>query len=299
MSPLPLAEFATRLPLHALPDTPGARVVVEGAGGGLLAASGGVSPAVFVVIALGVLAVAAGLSFRQRARIRDGLAALVGRSPGWRLTVHPCGLTPELLAGRTEATPRGDRRYGVRHGVEGPTRLTLDGQTVEARIAMFEWTHEERRTSRTSQGTQSTTYQTRTTLVGLCRLPVVVPRAIRIGGESVLGRVGLTRGGQQVESAEFNRRFRVEGRDPRLTLQLLDPTFQERLLTDYQGRTIHLDDDLLVLGGRPSHRDESLPGVVGHLPAIRQDLEALVRAVPAQFWRALRPASEEDPWRPS
>ncbi|MCC5948759.1 MAG: hypothetical protein JJT89_09915 [Nitriliruptoraceae bacterium] len=260
---------------------------------------GGVPATLIVLVVLATVGVVAWASFRQRARLREGLATLIGRSPGWRLTVHPCDVTPELLAGRTAATPRGDRRYGVRHGVEGPTTVTLGGEPVEARIAMFEWTYEERRTSRSNQGTRTTTYHTRTELVALCRLPTVVPRAIRIGAESVLGRVGLTRGGQQVESSEFNRRFRVEGRDPRLTVQLLDPTFQQLLLDAYQGRTIHLDDDLVVLGGRPDHRDESLPGIVGLLPAARQDLERLVRSVPAQFWRAIGPSSQGDAWRPS
>ena len=256
----------------------------------------------FVLVGLALVGATLYVGHERNKRLRAALASLTERHPDWRLTAWPCGLSPDLLASRTAATPRGDRRYGLRHGIEGPLRVTLAGHEVTCDASLFQWTYEERQYNRNEQGTTSTRYRTRTELVALCRLPVVVPGAIRIGPESVLGRIGLTRGGQQLESSEFNRRFRVEGRDPALTVQLLDPALQQELLADYQGRSIHLDDDLLVLGGEPTHRDSSLMDPISALPAMRQDLERLVRHLPAQFVRAVdgdRHLEGENPWNRS
>src|SRR5690606_14705899 len=101
-------------------------------------------------------------------------------------------------------------------------------------------------------------------------------------------------GDQQLESEEFNRRFRVEGSDERLTLRFLDAAMQHRLLTRAVGRSIHLQGDLLVLGGSPDHRDGSLPGVIGELPATLQDLTGLLRAVPSQLWRSVAARADVD-----
>jgi hypothetical protein len=241
----------------------------------------------FALIGLALVGATLYFGHQRNVRLRAALAALTERYPGWRLAGWPCGLSPDMLAGRTAATPRGDRRYGVRHCIEGPLTLDLAGREMTCDAGLFQWTYEERQHHRNEQGTTSTRYRTRTELVAICRLPVVVPGAIRIGSESVLGRIGLTRGGQQVESSEFNRRFRVEGRDPALTVQLLDPALQQELLAGYQGRSIHLDDDLLVLGGEPTHRDATLVNPISALPAMRQDLERLARHLPAQFLRAV------------
>jgi hypothetical protein len=241
----------------------------------------------FALVGLALVGATLYLGHLRKERLRAALATLTERYPGWRPAGWPCGLSPDLLAGRTAATPRGDRRYGVQHGIEGPLELQLAGREVTCDASLFQWTYEERRQHRNNQGHTSTRYRTHTELVALCRLPVVVPGAIRIGSESILGRIGLTRGGQQVESSEFNRRFRVEGRDPALTVQLLDPALQQELLANYQGRSIHLDDDLLVLGGEPSHRDVTLISPLGFWPAMRQDVERLARHLPAQFLRAV------------
>jgi hypothetical protein len=241
----------------------------------------------FVLVGLALVGATLYLGHVRKERLRAALATLTERYPGWRLTGWPCGLSPDMLAARTAATPRGDRRYGVRHGIEGPLTMQLAGREVTCDASLFQWTYEERQRNRNNQGHTTTSYRTRTELVALCRLPVVVPGAIRIGSESVLGRIGLTRGGQQVESSEFNRRFRVEGRDPALTVQLLAPALQQELLASYQGRSIHLDDDLLVLGGEPTHRDTTLISPIGAMPAMRQDIERLARHLPAQFLRAV------------
>jgi hypothetical protein len=233
--------------------------------------------------------VAAGVWFVHRHRqqqVRASLDRLVARDPSLTLSSTPCGLSAPELAARLGSLPRGDRRCGLRHGVRGPlTVAVLDGdQPFDA--SAFEWWWEERRTERTQHGTR-TRYVERRTTVALARLPVVVPDVVQLRPESALGRVGLTRGGHQVESSEFNRRFRVECADRALTLHLLDANLQELLVRAFGGRTIEVRGDLLVLTGRPDHRDTSLTGVIGELPAVRQDLARLLAAVPAAFWRAV------------
>jgi len=103
----------------------------------------------------------------------------------------------------------------------------------------------------------------------------------------VFGRVGLSRRDHQLESSEFNRRFRVRCADRMLTVHLLDARMQELLTTAFDRRSVELTGDVLLLAGRPSHRDPSLHGVIGELPAVRQDAVRLLAAVPAQFWRAV------------
>jgi hypothetical protein len=236
---------------------------------------------------VGAIAAAALIwQYRRHQKLRDGLHRLAARDR-LRLTEQPCGLGTDQCAGRFAATPRGDRRYGMRYAVEGPTDLALGGRPVRIDLACFEWWYEVR-----VQSDKSTSYQRRTTTVAAARLPVVVPGRIAVKPEGILGRVGLRRADQQLESDEFNRRFHVSGSDPRLTVQFLDAAMQHRLLTTAIGRTVHLEQDLLLLGGSPEHRDPTLPGVIGELPAVAQDTLGLLRAVPAQIWRAASPVTD-------
>lgn len=240
----------------------------------------GVLPLVLAVAALGGWL---WWHWRQQRQLREGVQRLASRD-GLHLTATPCGLGHTDLAGRAAATPRGDRRCGLRYAVEGPAPVELAGRPGPVQVAAFEWWYEVR--VRTNK---RTTYQRRTTTVALARLPVRIPGYVALRPERLLGRVGLTRGDQQLESEEFNRRFHVDGSDAQLTLRLLDAGMQHRLLSSLQGRTVHLGGDLVLLGGTPDHRDGSLPGVVGELPAVVQDLTALLRAVPAQLWRTAAP----------
>jgi hypothetical protein len=238
-----------------------------------------------VVLVLAVLAVAGVVyaNHRRTERKRQSLARLVARD-GLRATTTPCGLDAAALRG-IAGLPRGDRRHGVRWGVEGPLRCRLAGAEQDLHAGAFQWFWEERRTQQTQNGTQ-TTYQERSTTAVLVDLPCRVPHRIVLRPESVLGRVGLTRGGHQLESSEFNRRFRVECADRTWTIHLLDPGMQELLTTAFAGRTLDLHGQRLALVGRPDHRDPTLEGVVGELPAVRQDVARLLGAIPPAFWRA-------------
>lgn len=240
----------------------------------------------FVLLGILLLAGVWYASHWSRRKHEAALTQLLARDRRLGRTLTPCGLTPDQLAAGFRATPRGDRRYGLRHGVSGRLALPVAAREVECEAASFQWWSEERQTTSDSNGTR-TTYSERRTPVSVVRLPVTVPDRIVLTPESLFGRFGLTRGGHQLESSEFNRRFRVDGRDRSLTVRLLDAHLQTRLTEEFAGRTIEVVGNLLVLGGRPTHRDGSLHGVIGELPAMRQDLARLVDAFPAQFWRAV------------
>ncbi len=224
-------------------------------------------------------------AYRRRA-IHQAIGRLVRRHEGWHRQAWPCGVQPDLLVGRFAATPRGDRRYGVRYAVGGPAELEITGSRTTCQVAYFAWYSEDRRQGRSRQG-HRTRYEEHTEVVALAQLPVHVPRKIAIGPESLLGRTGLTRSGAQLESDAFNRRFRVEGAARTLVVQLLDANLQQVLLESFPGRGVEFSDDLLVLSGRPTHRDPTLDHLVGSYAAMHQDLGQLCRAIPAQFWRAL------------
>lgn len=230
---------------------------------------------------------------RRRRRKAGAVARLLARDRRLRPTVTPCGLRAHELTGFA-ALPRGDRHHGVRYAVEGPLAVEVAGAAAGVRCAAFQWWYEEEVTTG-----RSTRHRQRTVPVVAAELPVPVPTPVVVAPESLLGRLGLTRADQQLESSAFNRAFRVAGSEPRLVLHLLDARLQGVLVERFQGRTLELRGRHLLLAGTPDHRDASLEGVVGELPAVRQDLQLLVRHVPASFWRAIgadpEPAPEPRP----
>jgi hypothetical protein len=242
----------------------------------------------WLVFGLGGIAVAAtwGVQRHQRRELQAALERFVARHEGWHLQAWPCGIPAEHLVGRFDATPRGDRRYGIESAVGGPLELRINGVPVTCQVGCYVWFHERRQTSR-SNGRSTRTYQRRTDVVAMCQLPVHTHRSVSIRPESILGRVGLSRSDEQLESDAFNRRFRVQGRDRTLVITLLDAGLQELLASEYGGRGIEFSDDLLVLSGEPTHRDRSLAGVAETYPAIVQDLRRLLQRIPPAFWRAL------------
>jgi hypothetical protein len=264
----------------------------------IVLAAPGSRPWFWVLLVIGG-GVALGIEVVRRRReraITASLARYVQRHPGWHRQAWPAGVTLDLLVGRFEATPRGDRRYGVEHAVGGPLELDLGGTTATCEVACFLWFHERQGRQRSRYGRQTTTYERRTELLVLCQLPVYAHRSIKVLPASLLDRVGLTREGIQLESDAFNRAFRVESVDPTLTVTLLDAGVQRLLVTDYRDRGMELSDDLLVLFGQPTHRDGSLEGHVQAYPAIVQDLARLLRNLPQAFWRQL--GLDPDPGRP-
>lgn len=238
---------------------------------------------------------AAVYGYVRRQRMHKDLHRLLTRDRRLMVTATPCGLGAEDLAGGYDACPRGDRKRGVRYGVSSETTVELLGQPMTLDCAAFQWFYEVEHTTRNSRGwgtwgsshgSRRKRYEERQVTVAAIQLPVDVWRRILITPESALGRTGLTRGGLQVESDAFNRRFRVESHDRGLAVQLLDASMQELLLEAFTGRSVELRGTTMLLVGDPTHRDESLTGVIGDLPAVRQDVRRLLCEVPAQFWRS-------------
>jgi hypothetical protein len=252
----------------------------------------GVDP-VLVLLVLGLAALGVAIAYRRWLQHKQADLLRLAERDGLRPTPAPCGMTADELAAGFTTIPRGDRRFGLEYALTGPLAITLAGDDHLLECSSFRWWWEERQTT-TSRGSSSSRYVRQRQSVTLLRLPVPVQARLTVRPESLLGRVGLTRGGHQLESSEFNRRFRVEARDRTLTVHLLDARLQQLLTDEFAGRSVEVVGDLLVLGGRPAHRDGSLTGFVGEIPAMRQDVRRLLAAVPAAFWRQVRLTPEED-----
>ena len=182
-------------------------------------------------------------------------------------------------------------------------------QPDELHVAAFQWWWEEERREHSRRnrglgavgprtrsgltiGGPSTTmggrrYVERTTPAAVVKLPITVDNRVIIRPESLFGRAGITRGGHQFESAEFNRRFRVEAMEQHLALALIDANFQQLMVENFPDQTVEVFGSLLLVAGTPTHRDDSLTGVIGLLPALRQDAHRILRAVPPAYWRAV------------
>lgn len=264
------------------------------------------------LLGVGVL-VAAGAALYGRYRRRQQKAALdrlLDRDPRLSSTVIPCGLRNDELAWWCQGLPAGDRNNGVRYAVEGPMGVDLDGELPdELTVAAFEWWWEEERRdhdrrrrglgafgprtrSGLTLGGSGTTmggrrYVERTTPAAVVQLPVTVDHRVIIRPESMFGRAGITRGGHQFESAEFNRRFRVEAMEQHLALALIDANFQQLMVENFPDQSVEVFGSLLLVAGSPTHRDDSLTGIIGLLPALRQDAHRILRAVPPAYWRAV------------
>jgi hypothetical protein len=226
------------------------------------------------------------LIWRHHQRTRADLDRLAQRD-GLTITEAPLGFTADQLAGRFVATPRGDARYGLEFAVESTLAVSLDGTDRDLVCAAFRWWSVEEQTTHDADGETASSYVKVDSSVAIVRLPVDVRDRIVVRPESLVGRMALSRSDHQVESDEFNRRFRVEGDDRRLVVQLLDASAQHALLESFRGRSIELTGDLLVLGGDPSGREPGLAGFVGELPVLRDDLRRLLGVIPPAFWRAV------------
>ncbi|MEX2503997.1 MAG: hypothetical protein WD378_04055 [Egicoccus sp.] len=237
-----------------------------------------------LVVVVGLIAWAA---YAYRQRLEQSLASWLAREPGLAATSSPVGLAPAQFADGFYGCPRGDRRYGLRWGVEGPLGARIAGRETTVTCAVFEWWWEQRRQHNDGKGHTTTSYVTRRVPVAAARLPVPVPDHVHVGPETVFGRLGISRSDHQLESDAFNRRFRVLAQDRMLTVQLLDAGLQELLLSRYAGRTVELLGDLLVVAGDPDGRDDTLVGPLRRLPPARDDVAVLLAGVSSQFWRAI------------
>lgn len=232
-----------------------------------------------VAVVAAVLLIRGGMAvYRAYVRSRSARAhqALLARQ-GRRPTGLPLGRT-NLYFASYAGLPAGDRHARMAWVVEDRMVLSVSGVDHEVRQVAFEWQWEERVSERGG-------YRRRAFPAAAIELPVYVPRRITIRPPGPADAFGTTRG-FQLESDRFNRRFVVETSDRPFAVKLLDAGLQLLLIDRFAGRGISIEDRLLVVTGEPTHRDGSLFGVIGALPAVEQDIRALAAAIPAAFWRA-------------
>ena len=215
---------------------------------------------------------------------------------GLELTDTPLGLTASDLV-ELDLCPAGGRNHGVHHAATGPMTVEVGDRAVEVEVAAFRWWWEEYANETEGDGQWTEEHEA----VAILRLPTEVPH-VTLAPEGRLARWGI--GGRddlQVEAEEFNRRFDVadHGTDRALMVRLLSPDLQQTLVEHYDGRSMELCDDLLVVAGdssRPTPPDEpDLAGIVVHLPGARHDAAHLAGALPTSFLRALDDPAGEPP----
>ena len=275
----------------------------------------GVAGIVLGVLVVGAVVVGlAVLSARQRDRV-EALYAQTCRDHGLEPTDVPLGSSDAWLS-QFELLPRGDRDHSAVWGMQGPVDLELGGDRVAGECAAFEWWWEDRQTSSDGKGNRRVTWERRSCLAALVRVPApyVMPR-IRVEDEGFLARFGVGgRGDFQVESEEFNRHYDVRVRDPQAAIRLFDAEFQQQMLGLFEGTNFELAGDLALVvtdapvalsfavgggarrGGpsglaalfsRAGDRISTNPDVVAALPAMRHRAAALLRAMPDGWWRGL------------
>lgn len=248
-------------------------------------------PGGFFSLVLAIIVSAFAFAFWHQHRSRQGFEQLVG-STTWQEASIPAGL-PDHWLETTATCPVGDRRRGCRYVAERDIEVVVDGEPVTVTLGAFQWWWEVRRRSRKGR----TTYTRRGRVVGAVRLPVEgrFP-PVAIGDESVFAKLGLGgRGDMQVESEEFNRRFRVQVAEQAqpVVVRLLDPAFQRILLDRFVGREVELVHDVLLLGGDPEGHDDTHFGPAGEYARLAEDVATVVGAVPDGFWRAMSPMFDE------
>lgn len=240
------------------------------------------------VVFLIVGAAIAGYQWWRHHQKNESFQALLARD-GLRPTGVPCGLDAGRLH-RLRAFPKGDRRYGVEFGATGPMEVTVAGKQETVECAAFRWWWEVKHTHRNANGHTTTKYVKRAHVVGAVQLPSTVPR-VSVAPERLLARLGIGgRGDFQVESEQFNRRFNIRTNgDATIVIRLFDAQFQRFLLEMFDGRSIELVDDVLLVAGDPEGRHPDLFGDIAKLPSARRDAALIASRIPESFWRGLEP----------
>ncbi len=246
---------------------------------------------------------------RMESAYRD-VAAANGMTP----TEQPLGQSDDWLQQSFELLPDGDRDRSAVWSMDTDVQLVLGGTPVSANAAAFEWWWEDRRTSQTSNGHTSTTWDRQSLVAALVRLPVPADLpGIRVQREGAFSRLGIGgRGDFQVESEEVNRRYDIRVQDRERAIRLFDAEFQSALLGAFADVTFELGGSwVLVVAGTPSTRvfagearrggDPGIAGwftrsgdlvrndegIVAALPDVAGHAAALLEAFPADFWRAV------------
>ncbi len=220
-----------------------------------------------VILAVAGAVVLALLVWEGVSRLRHGNAAAeFAASHGWEHLPRTAAYSHRFSGEPFDATGTSVRQEDVLRGMYGGIRCATFTHVVE----------------RQRDGERSTAQVHQVTLA---ELPVALPR-LDIVPENLAHHVAQALGGVdvEVESHEFNRRWRVIARDQRYGHDVIDPRMIERLLApDAHGRSIRITGGAVLIWtpGRESvdtlaKRLDVVVGVARRIPAhvIRRFSEA-------------------------
>jgi hypothetical protein len=224
------------------------------------------APLVVLAGAVAFLGGAAGWAWRARRRERARLARWAADN-GWALTAAEPSLT------RRWAGPP----FGVgQHRRAGPV---LRGRVGEREAVMFAYTF----TTSGPDGSGANAHTTHRLWVVALRLPAALPR-LQVTPDRAFVRavsaLGLLERDIQLESDEFNRRFRVTAADQRIAFEVLHPRLMQLLLAapDAAWRIEGAD----VLSWQEGRLDPARAWARAQL------LSSIVDAVPTYVWADAR-----------
>ena len=171
-----------------------------------------------VVTVVGIVAYLSYEAEQKRRRLIQGYA----QSTGWAYTARDDSWT-----GRFDGGPFGDGDHRRAENV-------LTGRHGERDMVAFDYSFQ----THSTDGKGNTTTTTHRYTVCVLRLPAYLPE-LELAPESLLTRVAGAVGFADVEleSEEFNRRYRVSARDPKFAYDVLNPRTMSALLAR---RALHL-----------------------------------------------------------
>ncbi len=163
-----------------------------------------------------VLAIAVGgyIAYQRDAKRRQALAAFAA-SKGWSYTPRD-----DSWAARFSGSPFGE-------GDHRQVKNVLRGQVGGHDMVAFDYSYETH--SGDGNGGRDTT--THLYAVTALALPAYLPH-LELSPENVLSRIGHTLGLQDIEleSEDFNRRYRVQADDPKFAYDVLSPRTMQALM---------------------------------------------------------------------
>jgi hypothetical protein len=167
-------------------------------------------PLLLVILAAVAVAVVGYLAYQQQVKRREAIALLCAQR-GWSFA-HADDAWVGRLRSDFPLFRRGDGKRRCREVVRIPDHPAA---------VLFDYSYVER--SRNAKG--QTSERTIRHAVAVVDLPSWLP-SLRLGPEGVLSRIGSAIGFRDIEleSAEFNRRFRVNADDRAHAFDLLHPT---------------------------------------------------------------------------
>ncbi len=221
------------------------------------------TPALLVGAAVALLGAAILFGY-QRVKKRRELFRQFAASNGWTWTQRDTS-----LVSRFQGSPFGQ-------GSSRRAENVLQGSFRNRPMVAFDYTY-------TTQSGSGENQSTQTHRFAICALglPAALPK-LEVVPESVFGRLGTALGMRDLdlESEDFNRRFRVRAVDAKLAYDVLPPRTLEVLLTR---PALHLR-----LAGRDAVCWESGHHSPADLLARLDTLSTVLDGVPAYVWTDLR-----------